>query len=934
MKRLLPLMVVLWAFAAGAQTHIYFNAAQFNANPATNRIVEFQLLTPFVGNLETYTTDTNGGFYRSNASVGDYAFTIRARGTASAIPGQFTVTATNLGVINAATNTSLRGVQTYPTSGRTAWSIQAADARYAVAGGGGLAFIPQAGAANLTNWAQLGTNVLSGIAASQNAITNYQPEVALGRIVATNLFTGDGSEITNLLYTSLGNAALTTIAANALQTASGVFTARAAQSNNYNGTFTGSGANVTNVPFGALSSSAVATILSNNYAGSFSGTIANATNLSGTNIQVHTISTNQMDAVAFAAFTASSGGGDVLQAGLAAGTYSVSATNIRGNVTNVILQQVSPTYTNAKQFIGYGGMQLSSAQYGDSGPLVNYRSGGLEWFSSPYTLPYSPTEGGFAGDADIKVWRNWGGATLHEPTLHIGSAGAMRLEPAFARSYTTLNRYLSLLNEDMPGYLQINHVEGGNGGRGSTGADMLGYSMPTRFQAKSRYSSNQFAYFAPGIMGWATQTNVANSEGYHMGELHFYSAVPSLDYTAATVGVNHPNDAVEVGRTLTNGWRFFGNVEYKSSRYVNYDSTNIMFDFNSDSLQSVDLISTLTNFIQLTNINPHGGDSIVAKKVFTIRTGALGRSLRWPTNVTVLSESGVDVLPTYLPAISWLRLEFESWGDGETNVSVSYKSGTDRGWFYDTDAADFFVRASISDATQKAAVDFLAKTLKRENLWTNNAVIYPFVGGSSSTHAYNLINSSYTITWAGGSPPTHNANGITGTTSGYGRTGFVPSTALGAQGRTNCFMAVYNRTATPVNSGRFIGCTGTSGGRFALMRNGTTFGYDGPMSSIGPASGPSAAGDWRGFIGIGRDATQNDQLWITTRSAVTVTSHASEAVAADEVYLLSRNAGGSFDATDANIAYASMGWSFTETQWATYRDIVQQYETLLGRNVP
>lgn len=130
--RLLTFWLLAICTPAIAQTHVLFDigAPYFNASPKTNRTVTLQAMTPFPGNLVSYTTDTNGQFYFSNAFIGDYDGVIRQKGAAQEIKFQITVTATNLGTTNAYGLTSVRGVQTYPTAGRSAWSIQASDARY------------------------------------------------------------------------------------------------------------------------------------------------------------------------------------------------------------------------------------------------------------------------------------------------------------------------------------------------------------------------------------------------------------------------------------------------------------------------------------------------------------------------------------------------------------------------------------------------------------------------------------------------------------------------------------------------------------------------------------------------------------------------------------------------------------------------------------
>jgi hypothetical protein len=106
-------------------------------------------------------------------------------------------------------------------------------------------------------------------------------------------------------------------------------------------------------------------------------------------------------------------------------------------------------------------------------------------------------------------------------------------------------------------------------------------------------------------------------------------------------------------------------------------------------------------------------------------------------------------------------------------IWVYVKSGA--GITYDTDAQAFFTAAGITDVVQKNAVNDLVLSLKADSLWSKMTAIYPFVGGSASTHAVNLKSpGTYDLTFYGGI--THDSNGITGNgTTGYADTGLKPT---------------------------------------------------------------------------------------------------------------------------------------------------------------
>ena len=84
---------------------------------------------------------------------------------------------------------------------------------------------------------------------------------------------------------------------------------------------------------------------------------------------------------------------------------------------------------------------------------------------------------------------------------------------------------------------------------------------------------------------------------------------------------------------------------------------------------------------------------------------------------------------------------------------------------FDPDAQAFITAAGITDPTQQTAIDSLVIGLKADSLWTNMQAIYPFVGGTATTHKYNLkdprdLNAAYRLSFAGGW--THSVNGALG----------------------------------------------------------------------------------------------------------------------------------------------------------------------------
>lgn len=128
------LLVFLFLTFKSLGTDVLIDANEWNANPAADRPLTIQPLSPVVGNLFTNVTDDNGQYIYPSAKVGDYVVVIRPQGSSSAITFQFTVTATNLGQVDSLAISSQLGIQSYPTAGKASWTTAASDARYELSG--------------------------------------------------------------------------------------------------------------------------------------------------------------------------------------------------------------------------------------------------------------------------------------------------------------------------------------------------------------------------------------------------------------------------------------------------------------------------------------------------------------------------------------------------------------------------------------------------------------------------------------------------------------------------------------------------------------------------------------------------------------------------------------------------------------------------------
>lgn len=246
----------------------------------------------------------------------------------------------------------------------------------------------------------------------------------------------------------------------------------------------------------------------------------------------------------------------------------------------------------------------------------------------------------------------------------------------------------------------------------------------------------------------------------------------------------------------------------------------------------------------------------------------------------------------------------------------------------DADAQAFIDAAGITDATQKSAVNQLVLDLKSANIWTKMKAIYPIVGGTASTHKWNLkdprdLDAAYRLTFATGW--THSSTGMT-PVNAYANTFFNPSAIT-----NNNHISLYIRTnidEAKIDMGVYNAGPGRAFDIEARISNTAYYGNHVP----GIFSTYSIT-DSRGFHINTRTTSTNQKGYLNGVLKVTNTSSGTQSISAN-TYIGARN-----DAGTANYyatkqyAFASIGDGLTDTEAANFYTAVQNYQTTLGRNV-
>lgn len=248
------------------------------------------------------------------------------------------------------------------------------------------------------------------------------------------------------------------------------------------------------------------------------------------------------------------------------------------------------------------------------------------------------------------------------------------------------------------------------------------------------------------------------------------------------------------------------------------------------------------------------------------------------------------------------------------------------------DEAQLFIDAAgITDSTQQTAIIDLVAGLKTDGLWNKFYAIYPMVGGTASTHKWNLkdprdLDVAFRLTFNG--TVTHNSNGVTGNGSnGYANTYFNDST-VGIT-RSDFGLGVYSRTNT-TGSRVGMGSVAASNYTWIAPRYNSTDDHCGMYSVVATNNVLSNS---LGLITAQRASSsaykvyQNGVLEDTQNTSETAYNYLN-------MYLMCRHLMGSpSNYSSDNYAFFYMAKSMTDAEQTSLYNRVQTYQTTLGRNV-
>jgi len=250
----------------------------------------------------------------------------------------------------------------------------------------------------------------------------------------------------------------------------------------------------------------------------------------------------------------------------------------------------------------------------------------------------------------------------------------------------------------------------------------------------------------------------------------------------------------------------------------------------------------------------------------------------------------------------------------------------------DPDALAFIIATGITDPTEQSAINDLVIDLKNGGIWTKLQAIYPVVGGTATTHKYNLkdpqdLDTSFRLTFGGGW--THAVTGMTPNgTTGFADTHFNPNVDLLFY--TSGTIGIYSRTANTTD-GIDIGCKEWANIYIRPASASDTFFY-----GRDPYDKMTATITTDGFIALTRGTTFVLDCYKAGLSiAPTNTNPMWTGNLVDySFYLGARNSIGTADMfSDRELAFGVIGPRLNATEHLDLYNAIQTYQTTLGRQV-
>jgi len=244
----------------------------------------------------------------------------------------------------------------------------------------------------------------------------------------------------------------------------------------------------------------------------------------------------------------------------------------------------------------------------------------------------------------------------------------------------------------------------------------------------------------------------------------------------------------------------------------------------------------------------------------------------------------------------------------------------------DADAQAFITAAGITNLTQASAINTLVNDLKTYGLWTKMKALYPMVGGTATSHKFNLkdprdLDAAFRLVFYGGM--THTSLGmVSNYTTSYADTRLTPSTSLSSLFSQH--VSVYSQTsdASPVNTTNSIGewQDSTKAMLMKIRSLSNVFSWE-----VGNGGTSVSNTDAKGFYLGSVVANNSVKLYKNNTNVATNTATFSGSLPT-QIQPIGKNENKTF-------SFASIGDGLTDTEAANFYNSVQKFQTTLGRQI-
>lgn len=355
--------------------------------------------------------------------------------------------------------------------------------------------------------------------------------------------------------------------------------------------------------------------------------------------------------------------------------------------------------------------------------------------------------------------------------------------------------------------------------------------------------------------------------------------------------------------------------------------------FTFDSFVGIQRLVTVQ--VNFNLVVPTNCDIALTKLVECIANITTSTQLEASLTTVLKFAANLEARATLTADINFVhKVQASLTGAGTTAANLTVGSSVD------ADAQAFFNQVTTAGGTltttEQNAVNTLVVQMKADGIWTKMKAIYPMVGGTSSTHRWNLkdprdLNAAFRLVFASGgvhSSTGYLPNGVTG----YADTFLIPN---GLIGQNSAHLSFYSRTNS-LGNGMNIGAIDITT-PFRGLHMAISFGLNSNQMrtrcNSTNASTSYTPTDTRGLFLISRIISTEYKGYKNNASVFTF-SEVSNLPTSIKIVIGAINTTSGVDNYSTNeCAFASIGDGLTDTEVANFYTAVQAFQTTLNRQV-